>query len=95
MKLEKPQKIQAPRWKTASVAALISLFRLYHNKAHPPAHRHFQTGIISKEKWPLSFLYPEMNCNSQEDKNLGIQSELVEKKIKLSIAKQDGVSHTP
>ena len=53
--------------------------------------------MISKEKWPLSFLYPEMNYNSQEDKNLGIQSELVEKKkkIKLSIAKQDGVSHTP
>ena len=39
--------------------------------------------MISKEKWPLSFLYPEMNYNSQEDKNLGIQSELVEKK-KLS-----------
>ena len=38
--------------------------------------------MISKEKWPLSFLYPEMNYNSQEDKNLGIQSELVEKKKK-------------
>ena len=50
--------------------------------------------MISKEKWPLPFLYPEMNYNSQEDKNLGIQSELVEK-FKLSIAKQDGVSLTP
>lgn len=80
MKLEKPQKIRALRWKTASVAALISLSRLYHNKAHPPAHRYFQTGMISKEKWPLSFLDPKTNYNSQEDKNLGIQSELVEKK---------------
>ena len=51
--------------------------------------------MISKEKWLLSFLDPEMNYNSQEDKNLGIQSELVEKKLKLSIAKQDRVSHTP
>lgn len=37
--------------------------------------------MISKEKWLLSFLDPEMNYNSQEDKNLGIQSELVEKNL--------------
>lgn len=92
MKLKKAQRIWAPWQKTTSNVAFISFSRLFHSKAHGPAHTHFQTEMISKENGPPSFLYPVINYSSRESRICSHNWSCQKHFLQLFITKQDGVT---